>query len=66
MPLQTHLNTFMLHQDVFNTEAHPLMAPPAKNNYGSGKLASSTTDKFVLRPGPLPAVSPVPVARRPR
>lgn len=65
MPWQTHLNINGLStEDVFNTEAHPLMAPPAKNSYGSGKLAPSTTDKFVLRPGPLPAVSPV--ARRPR
>ena len=35
------------------------MAPPAKDNYGSGKLTTSTTDKFVLRPGALPAVSQV-------
>lgn len=35
------------------------MAPPAKGNYGSGKLAASTTDKFVLRPGQLPVVSQV-------
>jgi mannosyl-oligosaccharide alpha-1,2-mannosidase len=49
----------MLCQVVFNTEAHPFMAPPAKDNYGSGKFAASTTDKFVLRPGALPAVSQV-------
>jgi mannosyl-oligosaccharide alpha-1,2-mannosidase len=49
----------MLFQVVFNTEAHPFMAPPAKVNYGSGKLAASTIDKFVLRPGALPAVSQV-------
>ncbi|KAN0109003.1 glycoside hydrolase [Russula decolorans] len=59
-------NHISLDNYVFNTEAHPLMAPPAKDNYGSGKLASSTTGQFVLRPGPLPAVSPVPVARRSR
>ena len=35
------------------------MAPPAKDNYGSGKLAASTTGNFVLRPGALPAVSQV-------
>ena len=49
----------MLCKVVFNTEAHPFMAPPAKDNYGSGKLAASTTDSFVLRPGVLPAVSQV-------
>ena len=49
----------MLFQVVFNTEAHPFMAPPAKDNYGSGTLATSTTDEFVLHPGALPAVSQV-------
>ena len=49
----------MLCQVVFNTEAHPLMAPPAKDSYGSGELAASTVDKFVLNPGALPAVSQV-------
>ncbi len=49
----------MLRQVVFNTEAHPLMAPPAKDNYGSGKLAPSTANEFALRPGTLPAVSQV-------
>ncbi len=56
----------MLRQVVFNTEAHPLMAPPAKDNYGSGNLAPSTTDKFVLRPGPLSAVSQLPLAGKSR
>jgi len=51
----------MFRQDVFNTEAHPFIAPPAKDKYGSGKYAPSKTDGFVLRPGPLPAVSPVPL-----
>ena len=54
----------MFHPDVFNTEAHPFIAPPAKDSYGSGKLVPSTTDQFVMRPGPLPGVSPV--ARIPR
>ena len=49
----------MLCQVVFNTEAHPFMAPPAKDNYGSGKLTASATYTFVLRPGALPAVSQV-------
>jgi hypothetical protein len=44
----------MFRQDVFNTEAHPLMAPPAKDSYGSGKLASSPTEKFMVRHGELP------------
>ncbi|KAI0289404.1 glycoside hydrolase family 47 protein [Multifurca ochricompacta] len=44
---------------VFNTEAHPLLAPKAESTYGSGQLIPSTTNKFVLRPGPLPAVSPL-------
>jgi len=52
-------NHISLDDFVFNTEAHPFMAPPAKDNYGSGKFAASTTDKFVLRPGALPAVSQV-------
>jgi hypothetical protein len=43
----------MFYQDVFNTEAHPFMAPPAKDSYGSGKLASSTTEKFMLHYGDL-------------
>jgi hypothetical protein len=45
----------MFHQDVFNTEAHPFMAPPAKSGYGtSGKLAASTTEEFMLHHGELP------------
>jgi hypothetical protein len=39
----------MFRLDVFNTEAHPFIAPPAKDSYGSGKLASSTTDQVVFR-----------------
>ncbi|KAF8257602.1 glycoside hydrolase family 47 protein [Lactarius quietus] len=30
---------------VFNTEAHPFKAPPAKSTYGSGQLQPSTTDR---------------------
>ena len=45
----------MFHQDVFNTEAHPFMAPPAKDGYGTGKIAPSTmTEKFLLHHGELP------------
>ncbi|KAI0261584.1 glycoside hydrolase family 47 protein [Gloeopeniophorella convolvens] len=43
---------------VFNTEAHPLKAPQAKDTYGTGKLRPSTTSKFAYRPGALPEVSP--------
>ncbi|KDR80123.1 hypothetical protein GALMADRAFT_223020 [Galerina marginata CBS 339.88] len=44
---------------VFNTEAHPFMAPPAKAVYGSGIL--TPTKPFTLKQGPpLPAISPNP------
>jgi len=43
---------------VFNTEAHPFIAPPAKPVYGSGKtLASNGPFKAQAGP-PLPAISP--------
>ncbi|KAI1786737.1 glycoside hydrolase family 47 protein [Ganoderma leucocontextum] len=42
---------------VFNTEAHPYIAPPAKASYGSGKLAASSSQPFQTNAGPLPLVS---------
>ncbi len=42
---------------VFNTEAHPYIAPPAKASYGSGKLAPSSSQPFQTNSGPLPLVS---------
>ncbi|KAJ7596035.1 glycoside hydrolase family 47 protein [Mycena floridula] len=46
-----------LNDYVFNTEAHPFKAPPAKAVYGSGALKPSKP--FTLRTGPpLPAISP--------
>ncbi|KAJ7591434.1 glycoside hydrolase family 47 protein [Mycena floridula] len=44
---------------VFNTEAHPFLAPPAKEVYGTGILPASTTP-FRVVAGPLPAVSRIP------
>ncbi|KAI0261583.1 glycoside hydrolase family 47 protein [Gloeopeniophorella convolvens] len=52
-------NNISLDNFVINTEGHPFIAPPAKPTYGSGHLLPSKTSEFVLRPGPLPAVSPV-------
>lgn len=46
--------------DVFNTEAHPFMAPAAKSTYGSGQLQPSTTGSFVNQPGPIPQPSTLP------
>ncbi|KAI0296398.1 glycoside hydrolase family 47 protein [Russula brevipes] len=45
---------------VFNTEAHPFLAPQANLTYGGCQLAPSTTDGFVLRPGALPIASLIP------
>ncbi|KAF8496532.1 glycoside hydrolase [Russula emetica] len=42
-------NHISLDDYVFNTEAHPFMAPPAKDSYGSGKLASSPTHQWARR-----------------
>ncbi|KAI0794361.1 glycoside hydrolase family 47 protein [Fomes fomentarius] len=44
---------------VFNTEAHPFIAPPAKGQYGSGKRRV-VPGKFTSTSGKLPAVSPAP------
>ena len=43
--------------DVFNTEAHPFIAPTAKSTYGGGQLQPSTTGSFVNQPGPIPQPS---------
>ncbi|KAF9010161.1 glycoside hydrolase family 47 protein [Cyathus striatus] len=54
-------NHISLDQYVFNTEAHPFKAPPAKAVYGSGHLAKPPTKPFQLKTGPpLPDVSPNP------
>lgn len=55
-------NHISLDEYVFNTEAHPLKAPPAKPVYGSGSIQSPSTGKpFTKHTGPpLPAVSPEP------
>ena len=46
--------------DVFNTEAHPFVAPPAKSSYGSGNLITPTNSfaPTTVENGPLPEVSP--------
>ena len=41
---------------MFNTEAHPFVAPAAKSVYGSGKTEASA-QPFKVKTGPLPAVS---------
>ncbi|THH11407.1 hypothetical protein EW146_g8052 [Bondarzewia mesenterica] len=43
---------------VFNTEAHPFIAPPAKSSYGTGIITTSSLQPFVVQSGALPAVSP--------
>lgn len=53
-------NHISLNDYVFNTEAHPFIAPPAKSTYGSGQLQPSTTVGFVNQPGPIPQPSPKP------
>ena len=42
---------------VFNTEAHPFIAPPPKPSYGSGKR-HIVPGAFKTTSGELPAVSP--------
>ncbi|KAF8960356.1 glycoside hydrolase family 47 protein [Flammula alnicola] len=57
-------NHISLDNFVFNTEAHPFMAPPAKAVYGSGIL--TPTKPFQLKQGPpLPAISPNPKLPKP-
>lgn len=44
---------------VFNTEAHPFIAPAAKAVYGSPQSILKPTGTFQLKQGPpLPAISP--------
>ncbi|KAK7440972.1 hypothetical protein VKT23_016749 [Stygiomarasmius scandens] len=46
---------------VFNTEAQPFEAPPAKPVYGSGSIIPPTGPYVMKAPGaPLPAISPIP------
>ncbi|KAI9438671.1 glycoside hydrolase family 47 protein [Lactarius indigo] len=47
-----------LNDYVFNTEAHPLLAPQEESSLRSGQLRPSTTEKFVYKPGPIPQPSP--------
>ncbi|KAK1217329.1 hypothetical protein PQX77_020010 [Marasmius sp. AFHP31] len=53
-------NHISLDEYVFNTEAHPFVAPPLKPTYGSGNLIPSTAT-FAPTPvdGPLPEISPI-------
>nr|VWP00856.1 Cytochrome P450 monooxygenase BOT1 (EC (Botrydial biosynthesis cluster protein 1) (Calcineurin-dependent protein 5) [Ganoderma boninense] len=48
-----------LDEYVFNTEAHPYIAPPAKASYGSGQLYPQPLEPFKTNPGALPLVSPL-------
>ena len=51
-------------QFVFNTEAHPYLAPPPKPSYGSGKIGGGKRVKLPFTPtGKLPLVSPAPLLR---
>jgi mannosyl-oligosaccharide alpha-1,2-mannosidase len=54
-----HIN---LDQWVFNTEAHPFIAPPPKLIYTDGSLFPHThwPSPFKTTNGPLPKVSPIP------
>ncbi|PPQ89224.1 hypothetical protein CVT25_001303 [Psilocybe cyanescens] len=57
-------NHISLDKFVFNTEAHPFIAPPAKPVYGS--TIRAPTAPFSLRKGPpLPAISPNPKLPQP-
>jgi len=44
---------------VFNTECHPLKAPPALNSYGSGAFVPAKPFKAHTTNKPLPAISPI-------
>ena len=48
--------------DVFNTEAQPFKAPPAKPIYGDGTLAPTPTVPFPSQPDQVPVarISPCP------
>ncbi|GJE85507.1 glycoside hydrolase family 47 protein [Phanerochaete sordida] len=55
-------NHISIDQWVFNTEAHPFLAPPAKPVYGSGKLTNPGKLKLPFTPtANLPLVSFVPI-----
>jgi len=54
-------NHISIDEWVFNTEAHPFKAPPAKSSYGSGKLVTSYSTPFKSVSGKLPEVSYAPV-----
>lgn len=54
-PMKSYFET-----DVFNTEAHPFKAPPAKASYGSGHVKKPTGTFKMKSGGPLPAISPNP------
>lgn len=43
---------------VFNTEAHPFIAPPAKSTYGTGIDVTFSLKPFAVLSGDLPAISP--------
>ncbi|RPD61256.1 glycoside hydrolase family 47 protein [Lentinus tigrinus ALCF2SS1-6] len=49
-------NHISLDKYVFNTEAHPFIAPAEKSSYGSGKLRGAN-GSFKTTSGPLPEVS---------
>ncbi|KAF9485017.1 seven-hairpin glycosidase [Pholiota conissans] len=60
-------NHISLDSFVFNTEAHPFVAPPAKPVYGSPQsILPPPTKPFQLKKGaPLPAISPNPRLPKP-
>ncbi|TFK73471.1 glycoside hydrolase family 47 protein [Pluteus cervinus] len=52
-------NRFSLDKYVFNTEAHPFIAPPARRTYGPGVIETPTSGfASDTISGPLPAISP--------
>ncbi|KAK1225115.1 hypothetical protein PQX77_011985 [Marasmius sp. AFHP31] len=53
-------NHISLDEYVFNTEAHPFVAPPLKPTYGSGNLIPTTTSfaPTSIEDGTLPEISP--------
>ncbi|KAH9917187.1 glycoside hydrolase [Fomitopsis serialis] len=51
---------YFLDEYVFNTEAHPFKAPPAKPVYGSGQILESDPSAFKIISQHGPVVSPVP------
>ncbi|KAF5311118.1 hypothetical protein D9619_007980 [Psilocybe cf. subviscida] len=54
-------NHISIDKFVFNTEAHPFIAPPAKPVYGSVNSIRAPLGPFTLKTGPpLPAISPIP------